>query len=54
MLEIEQMDDDRPSRDFNPHLIGIRNSIIEQSTGSKWMLAKQQIDDMMRVSRLRR
>lgn len=54
MIEIEQMDDDLPPRQFNPHLIGIRNAMIEQSSGSKWMLAKQHIDDMMRVSRLRR
>ncbi|XP_039479764.1 voltage-dependent calcium channel subunit alpha-2/delta-3 isoform X6 [Drosophila santomea] len=54
MIEVELLDDDRPARDFNPVLMTIRDSIINQSTGSKWMLVKNHFDDMKRVARIKR
>ncbi|XP_065360594.1 voltage-dependent calcium channel subunit alpha-2/delta-3 isoform X2 [Calliphora vicina] len=54
MIEVELLDDDRPPRDFNPVLLTIRDSIINQSTGSKWMLVKNHFDEMKRVARVKR
>ncbi|EDW79739.1 uncharacterized protein Dwil_GK17856, isoform A [Drosophila willistoni] len=54
MIEVELLDDDRPPRDFNPVLMTIRDSIINQSTGSKWMLVKNHFDEMKRVARIKR
>ncbi|XP_017069113.1 voltage-dependent calcium channel subunit alpha-2/delta-3 isoform X7 [Drosophila eugracilis] len=54
MIEVELLDDDRPARDFNPVLMTIRDSIINQSTGSKWMLVKNHFDEMKRVARIKR
>ncbi|XP_043644316.1 voltage-dependent calcium channel subunit alpha-2/delta-3 isoform X5 [Drosophila teissieri] len=54
MIEVELLDDDRAARDFNPVLMTIRDSIINQSTGSKWMLVKNHFDDMKRVARIKR
>ncbi|KAH8402487.1 hypothetical protein KR009_012344 [Drosophila setifemur] len=54
MIEVELLDDDRPARDFNPVLMTIRDSIINQTTGSKWMLVKNHFDEMKRVSRIKR
>ncbi|XP_017106908.1 voltage-dependent calcium channel subunit alpha-2/delta-3 isoform X7 [Drosophila bipectinata] len=54
MIEVELLDDDRPARDFNPVLLTIRDSIINQSTGSKWMLVKNHFDEMKRVNRIKR
>ncbi|XP_017029919.1 voltage-dependent calcium channel subunit alpha-2/delta-3 isoform X5 [Drosophila kikkawai] len=54
MIEVELLDDDRPARDFNPVLMTIRDSIINQSTGSKWMLVKNHFDEMKRVTRIKR
>eukprot|EP00099_Drosophila_melanogaster_P019580 NP_610902.1 straightjacket, isoform B [Drosophila melanogaster] len=54
MIEVELLDDDRPARDFNPVLMTIRDSIINQSTGSKWMLVKNHFDEMKRVARVKR
>ncbi|XP_055704194.1 voltage-dependent calcium channel subunit alpha-2/delta-3 isoform X3 [Phlebotomus papatasi] len=54
MIEVELMDDDRDPRDFNENLIEMRDSIINQSNGSKWMLVKYHLDTMKRVSRLKR
>nr|XP_017003320.1 voltage-dependent calcium channel subunit alpha-2/delta-3 isoform X8 [Drosophila takahashii] len=54
MIEVELLDDDRSARDFNPVLMTIRDSIINQSTGSKWMLVKNHFDEMKRVARIKR
>ncbi|XP_030369817.1 voltage-dependent calcium channel subunit alpha-2/delta-3 isoform X2 [Scaptodrosophila lebanonensis] len=54
MIEVELLDDDRAARDFNPVLLTIRDSIINQSTGSKWMLVKNHFDEMKRVARIKR
>ncbi|XP_068145666.1 voltage-dependent calcium channel subunit alpha-2/delta-3 isoform X7 [Drosophila tropicalis] len=54
MIEVELLDDDRLPRDFNPVLMTIRDSIINQSTGSKWMLVKNHFDEMKRVARIKR
>ncbi|XP_059614107.1 voltage-dependent calcium channel subunit alpha-2/delta-3 isoform X2 [Phlebotomus argentipes] len=54
MIEVELMDDDRDPRDFNENLIEMRDSIINQSNGSKWMLVKYHLDNMRRVSRIKR
>nr|XP_036670110.1 voltage-dependent calcium channel subunit alpha-2/delta-3 isoform X2 [Drosophila suzukii] len=54
MIEVELLDDDRAARDFNPVLMTIRDSIINQSTGSKWMLVKNHFDEMKRVARIKR
>ncbi|XP_017051185.1 voltage-dependent calcium channel subunit alpha-2/delta-3 isoform X4 [Drosophila ficusphila] len=54
MIEVELLDDDRAARDFNPLLMTIRDSIINQSTGSKWMLVKNHFDEMKRVARIKR
>ncbi|XP_055687320.1 voltage-dependent calcium channel subunit alpha-2/delta-3 isoform X1 [Lutzomyia longipalpis] len=54
MIEVELMDDDRDPRDFNENLIEMRDSIINQSNGSKWMLVKYHLDGMKRVSRIKR
>ncbi|XP_055843710.1 voltage-dependent calcium channel subunit alpha-2/delta-3 isoform X3 [Episyrphus balteatus] len=54
MIEVELLDDDREPRDFNPVLINIRDAIINQSTGSKWMLVKNHFDEMKRVMRVKR
>ncbi|KAM8713318.1 hypothetical protein ACLKA7_013609 [Drosophila subpalustris] len=54
MIEVELLDDDRVARDFNPVLMTIRDSIINQSTGSKWMLVKNHFDEMKRVARVKR
>ncbi|XP_053957094.1 voltage-dependent calcium channel subunit alpha-2/delta-3 isoform X2 [Anastrepha ludens] len=54
MIEVELLDDDRAPRDFNPVLLTIRDSIINQSTGSKWMLVKNHFDEMKRVARIKR
>ncbi|XP_060654964.1 LOW QUALITY PROTEIN: voltage-dependent calcium channel subunit alpha-2/delta-3 [Drosophila nasuta] len=54
MIEVELLDDDRIARDFNPVLMTIRDSIINQSTGSKWMLVKNHFDEMKRVIRVKR
>ncbi|KAH8398224.1 hypothetical protein KR222_006390, partial [Zaprionus bogoriensis] len=54
MIEVELLDDDRVPRDFNPVLMTIRDSIINQSTGSKWMLVKNHFDEMKRVARVKR
>ncbi|XP_055604130.1 uncharacterized protein LOC129752368 [Uranotaenia lowii] len=54
MIEVELTDDDRGPRDFNPALLHIRESIINQSTGAKWVHVKYHFDDMKRVSRTRR
>ncbi|XP_055630867.1 voltage-dependent calcium channel subunit alpha-2/delta-3 isoform X3 [Toxorhynchites rutilus septentrionalis] len=54
MIEVELTDDDRGPRDFNPVLFHIRESIINQSTGAKWMHVKYHFDEMKRVSRTRR
>ncbi|XP_030247122.1 voltage-dependent calcium channel subunit alpha-2/delta-3 isoform X8 [Drosophila navojoa] len=54
MIEVELLDDDRAARDFNPVLMTIRDSIINQSTGSKWMLVKNHFDEMKRVARVKR
>ncbi|XP_055909802.1 voltage-dependent calcium channel subunit alpha-2/delta-3 isoform X2 [Eupeodes corollae] len=54
MIEVELLDDDREPRDFNPVLISIRDEIINQSTGSKWMLVKNHFDEMKRVIRVKR
>ncbi|KPU77118.1 uncharacterized protein Dana_GF13711, isoform C [Drosophila ananassae] len=54
MIEVELLDDDKGARDFNPVLLTIRDSIINQSTGSKWMLVKNHFDEMKRVIRIKR
>ncbi|XP_038116859.1 voltage-dependent calcium channel subunit alpha-2/delta-3 isoform X6 [Culex quinquefasciatus] len=54
MIEVELTDDDRGPRDFNPALLHIRESIINQSTGAKWVHVKYHFDEMKRVSRTRR
>lgn len=54
MVEIELLDDDRDIRDFNPLLLEIREAIINQTSGGKWMFAKHHIDDMRRATRLKR
>ncbi|XP_067644744.1 voltage-dependent calcium channel subunit alpha-2/delta-3 isoform X7 [Eurosta solidaginis] len=54
MIEVELLDDDRAPRDFNPVLLTIRDSIINQSTGSKWMLVKNHFDELKRVARIKR
>ncbi|XP_017839483.1 voltage-dependent calcium channel subunit alpha-2/delta-3 isoform X1 [Drosophila busckii] len=54
MIEVELLDDDRAPRDFNPVLMTIRDSIIKQHTGSKWMLVKNHFDEMKRVARVKR
>ncbi|KRF79596.1 voltage-dependent calcium channel subunit alpha-2/delta-3 isoform X3 [Drosophila virilis] len=54
MIEVELLDDDRAARDFNPVLMTIRDAIINQSTGSKWMLVKNHFDEMKRVARVKR
>ncbi|XP_034475779.1 voltage-dependent calcium channel subunit alpha-2/delta-3 [Drosophila innubila] len=54
MVEVELLDDDRIARSFNPVLLTIRDSIINQSTGSKWMLVKNHFDEMKRVARVKR
>ncbi|XP_065086462.1 voltage-dependent calcium channel subunit alpha-2/delta-3 isoform X3 [Ochlerotatus camptorhynchus] len=54
MIEVELTDDDRGPRDFNPALLLIRESIINQSTGAKWVHVKYHFDEMKRVSRTRR
>lgn len=47
MLEVELMDDEREARDFNPSFLNVREAIIKQTTGSKFMIAKQHYDDMV-------
>ncbi|KXJ73955.1 hypothetical protein RP20_CCG014670 [Aedes albopictus] len=54
MIEVELTDDDRGPRDFNLALLHIRESIINQSTGAKWVHVKYHFDEMKRVSRTRR
>lgn len=54
MVEIELLDDDRAIRDFNPLLLEIREAIVNQTTGGKWMFAKHHFDDMRRATRLKR
>lgn len=54
ILEVEQMDDDSDPRDFNPSFFQMREAMLNQATGSKWMQAKNHMDDMQRASRLRR
>lgn len=54
MVEVEQMDDDRDPRDYNPLFLQMREEMLTHPTGSKWMHAKQHMEDIQRASRLRR
>ncbi|XP_035913952.1 voltage-dependent calcium channel subunit alpha-2/delta-3 isoform X1 [Anopheles stephensi] len=54
MIEVELTDDDQGPRDFNNMLLNMRESIINQSTGAKWIRVKYHFDEMKRVSRTKR
>lgn len=54
MAEVEQMDDDRAARNFSRNFLEMREAMLNQNQGDKWMHAKQHLDDMQRASRLRR
>ncbi|XP_050094593.1 voltage-dependent calcium channel subunit alpha-2/delta-3 isoform X2 [Anopheles aquasalis] len=54
MIEVELTDDDQGPREFNNMLLNMRESIINQSTGAKWIRVKYHFDEMKRVSRTKR
>uniref|UniRef100_A0A336LHN4 CSON011477 protein n=1 Tax=Culicoides sonorensis TaxID=179676 RepID=A0A336LHN4_CULSO len=54
LTEVELMDDDKPIREFGLFLLNIRDQIINQSTGSKWVFVKYHQDNMKRVSKTKR
>ncbi|XP_053674579.1 voltage-dependent calcium channel subunit alpha-2/delta-3 [Anopheles nili] len=54
MIEVELTDDDQGPREFNNMLLNMRESIINQSTGAKWISVKYHFDEMKRVSRTKR
>ncbi|XP_041769971.1 voltage-dependent calcium channel subunit alpha-2/delta-3 isoform X3 [Anopheles merus] len=54
MIEVELTDDDQGPREFNNQLLNMRESIINQSTGAKWIRVKYHFDEMKRVSRTKR
>uniref|UniRef100_A0A182QGK0 VWFA domain-containing protein n=1 Tax=Anopheles farauti TaxID=69004 RepID=A0A182QGK0_9DIPT len=54
MIEVELTDDDQGPREFNIMLLNMRESIINQSTGAKWIRVKYHFDEMKRVSRTKR
>ncbi|XP_052873688.1 voltage-dependent calcium channel subunit alpha-2/delta-3 [Anopheles cruzii] len=54
MIEVELTDDDQGPREFNNMLLIMRESIINQSTGAKWIRVKYHFDEMKRVSRTKR
>ncbi|XP_026478541.1 voltage-dependent calcium channel subunit alpha-2/delta-3-like [Ctenocephalides felis] len=54
MVEVELVDDNGGPRDFNVSLLAIRDAVINQSSGSRWMQVKYHLDSMRRVSRIRR
>ncbi|XP_055322700.1 voltage-dependent calcium channel subunit alpha-2/delta-3 isoform X3 [Sitodiplosis mosellana] len=54
MLEVELLDDAREPRDFSDSLLKVREQIINQENGTAHMMVKYHLDNMKRVSRLKR
>ncbi|XP_037045895.1 voltage-dependent calcium channel subunit alpha-2/delta-3 isoform X3 [Bradysia coprophila] len=54
LAEVELIDDDSNPRDFSEDLITFRADIVNQTTGSRFLVVKQHIDNMKRVLRLTR
>ncbi|XP_031633434.1 voltage-dependent calcium channel subunit alpha-2/delta-3 isoform X3 [Contarinia nasturtii] len=54
MLEVELMDDNREPRDFSDQLLKVRDKIINQLNGSINLMVKYHMDNLKRVSRLKR
>ncbi|KAG4073749.1 hypothetical protein HA402_000973 [Bradysia odoriphaga] len=54
LAEVEMIDDDSEPRDFSEDLLTFRADIVNQTTGSRFLVVKQHIDNMKRVLRLTR
>ncbi|XP_044013725.1 voltage-dependent calcium channel subunit alpha-2/delta-4 isoform X2 [Aphidius gifuensis] len=54
MAEVELMDNDRDSRDFDEGITMFRNEVINQANGSVILHTKYHYDDMKRVGRMKR